>query len=146
MERVMGNYVYNTNTGQWAIAPGANDYALSYTNLNRGGGALNAYGQPVGTLAPMQRTRQFSNNPQRIGGTVAAPTAEELQQSLNSITKNIQNFRYTGKQGSYTAARSGRRLKLMKRRKGLLSDALSQLGTPGYGTSGAGVGGMAQWG
>lgn len=135
------------------------DYGLSNLNFERTfedqdaleaqglGNTMNRYGQPIGTVAPLNYTQSWSS-PQFATGRRAI-TPELLQQSYKQVDNYIKNWRKSGKAGSYTAARNSRQLALLKRRKGII-EALAKannvdLGGGGDGTSPAWVGNIASW-
>jgi hypothetical protein len=125
LKQIWNNYLINTDTGAMRVAPGAYDYALSYENMRRyqdsGGvetGAMNRYGQPVGTLAPYGQSGGPSS-PGRVTGS---------HMPAGYIGPNPNR-------GAFNKARAARRAKYKEKNP----DAA------GFGTSSAAAGGMAQW-
>jgi hypothetical protein len=121
-------------------------YGAERTGPDTFAGTLNAYGQPVGTLAPWQRQGGgMRASPQYVGGPTGI-TPDEIQEQINQIQKMMRGPN-VGREGSYTAARSqGRKGRLELRLNKLLAYQKARGGgNQGTGLSGMYTGGSATW-
>ena len=161
-EQIMQNYLVNPETGQFRLAragtdtsQGGIDYGLSWENFNRirdsagaDPGAYNRYGQPFGTPGGEYTQAPGKYGPQyRVGSPKNLPPIEELQAQLEEMRNQVQNFRYIGKEGSYTAQQNRWKLDLKKRRAGMLNKIIKKQGggNKGYGVQPASSGNLVNW-
>lgn len=162
LRMTQGYNPYNAEHPEWGgyYTGQGLDYGLSPLNLQRAfadqkdlaaaglGNTLNAYGQPIGTLAPIQRQRQFSARTQYAAGTTPV-TSENLNEMYTQTGNYLANWQPRGRSGSYASALNYRQRDLLKRRKGVI-EALAKangidLGGGGQGIAPAWTGVMANW-